>query len=207
MVPGAHERRGSPRARDVLLSSAAAEAWFAALRELAAGPLPSVGSLSPGEERQRRIVGGSLIQWVQVHGPDFLAERAALAELLGIEPDPFVVFVSTLPGLIAAEQILGRDHPRVVAVAPEVFEAFLRDHPDPAARYHVHLWSLFDCAPGEAVLSRARTEYPIADGETYWVHLEGTDWAENAGRGGEHLWAWDGAELLLLQEAFTSWTR
>lgn len=169
---------------------------LAALQALAP---PPTGELDAAEEFQRRVVGGGLLRWLREHGPALLAERQLLAPQL--DPEPIVVFVSNRPGLVAADQILGRGHDRVVALSDNDYAEHVDD---PELQHHVHTWSWFEPWEGD---ERARAEHPLADGEIYWLHREGTEWAELAARGAEHLWAWDGADARLLQEAYRSWTR
>lgn len=172
--------------------------WAAALRA-ARAPLPAP-ALDAAEEIQLRILGGSLIRWLQREGPLILAERE------GGDPEPVIVFLTGFPGLVAAEQILGADHERVVPIDADRWEAFVEAHPDPTRAHHVLVWSEIDDELPDDLLARARAEFPLAEGEVYWLHHEGTEWAEHAARGAHHLWAWDGSEARLVQEAFQSWT-
>jgi len=52
--------------------------------------------------------------------------------------------------------------------------------------------------------SRLR-EHGVLPGESYWLHKEGTMYGELFGRGGSHLWKWDGSEPTLLEECFEQW--
>ena len=47
--------------------------------------------------------------------------------------------------------------------------------------------------------------YPIGSGESYWLHKEGTMCGESFGRGGDHLWKWNGSQPVLLEESINQW--
>ncbi len=185
-------------------------AWTEDLRRFAAAcraarPLPDRGTLTLAQERQCRIVGGALLAWLREHGPSFLQERAAMARLLEVDPDPAIVFTSDVPGLVAAQEILGPDHDRVVFMLEEEFAAAEPRAADLGYVRHVHVWSRFhpELEPGFA--AQARSKHPIPASSEYWQHAEGTMWAPNAGRGVDHLWCWDGRQPELLEEALTHW--
>ena len=126
-----------------------------------------------------------------------------LAPSLGIEPDPCIVFTTDVPGLVAAEEILDRSD-RIACLSGTAFDLWLSQEPDENFRWHVCVWSRF-CDPIDAdVLEAAREAFPLPEERTYWLHSEGTLWAPLAGRGVDHLWAWDGQEPELLEEAFQS---
>jgi hypothetical protein len=167
--------------------------------------LPSRDELSPAEEWQCRIVGSSLLNWLRKIGPRFLQERAVLAKLLEIDREPFIVFTSDIPGLVAAQQILGTDHERVGFLLQDELDSFLRQVEDPDYRWRVHVWSVFRKVVAPAFEAEARAKYPIPDGCSYWQHSEGTMWAVNAGRGVDHLWRWNGQNPELLEEALPHW--
>ncbi len=43
-------------------------------------------------------------------------------------------------------------------------------------------------------------KHPVADGGSPWLHKVGTMCGQLFGRGGGHLWKWDGQEYTLLEE-------
>ena len=84
--------------------------WQSALtehfdRECSAHPLPERAQLSKAEEYQCRSLGGTLIVWLERHGPRLLQEREVLRRSFEVESDPAIVFTSTVPDLVAAKQI------------------------------------------------------------------------------------------------------
>ena len=104
--------------------------WFDGLRrfvsECRAKRLVNIReALSAFEEIQCRIIGGSLIAWLRKHGPGFIQERAVLAELQNYEKDPFIVFTSEQPGLVAAREILSKGPANIVFLYPDEFTEWL----------------------------------------------------------------------------------
>ena len=140
-------------------------------------PMPTREELNEPEEWQCRITGSSLVNWLDNVGDNILQERSMFCKLKEIEPDPFLVFTSNRPGLVAINQIVGVGNERIV----------FRDQIDTEFQ------------------QQAEEQFPIPQGSSYWQHSEGTIWAQLAGRGGDHLWKWDGNEPELLEEAFTQW--
>ena len=128
-----------------------------------------------------------------------------MATLLDVDPDPVIVFTSDLPGLVAAQEILGSEHELVTCLLEEEFADAEVRAADPGYVRHVHVWSRFllELEPDFAAVARSR--HPIRSGDRHWQHTEGTMWAPNAGRGVDHLWRWDGSEPELLAEALTHW--
>jgi hypothetical protein len=182
--------------------------WFDGLRAFLAEcrdqrPLIARKDLSAAEERQCRIIGGSLIRWLQNYGPSLLEERAMLADFENWEKDPCIVFTSEQPGVVAANEILKASPPTIVFLYPDEFTRWTESHPDPEYRWHVHTWSFF--APLDPMTGQRAARYPLAAGETYWLHKEGTMCGPLFGRGGDHLWKWDGENATLLEEGFNQW--
>jgi len=182
--------------------------WFDGLKAFVAAcrasrPLLNREDLSTAEEMQCRIIGGSLITWLQKHGPRLLQERAVLAGLENWEKDPFIVFTSEQPGLVAGREILDDGPSTIAFLYPDEFTEWLKYHPDPEYRWHVHTWSFF--APLDVETGRRAKKFSLAAGESYWLDKEGTMCGQLFGRGGDHLWKWDGNEPVLLQEFINQW--
>jgi hypothetical protein len=150
-------------------------------------------------------VGGTLLTWLRELGPRLLQEREVLHTTMGVSPDPWIVFTSNLPGLVAAREILGTNSKRIVYLSEDEFRQWLAHSPDAAFRWHVHFWSLFLDDPRPGFLAEATRRHPISPPCVYWQHAEGTMWGKLAGRGVDHLWKWDGKEPSLLEEALTQW--
>lgn len=167
-------------------------------------PIPPVESLSALEKAQYKIIGGHLIQWLRDWGPRLLHERATLERIFGREvTQPLICFHTSVPGLVAAYQILGEEHPRVVYGLREDFAEF--PVADKEYWYHVELFSYFRPASAEELGNAVVAKYPLRPNEEYWIHCEGTMLGDLFGRGCDHLWKWDGSQMTLLEEGFTCW--
>jgi len=184
--------------------------WFENLREEVAilrerSPLSPAINLSEAHEWQRRIIGGSIIAWLEQHGPGILQERQVLHKLMNVDPAPGIVFTSNIAGLLAAQEIIEVDNQEVLYLHEKEFQHWLKKNPDPEYKWHVHFWSFFREPTNKEFASKSRKAYPLNNGSVYWQHSEGTMWGPLAGRGVEHLWQWDGVKPVLLEEAFQSW--
>lgn len=184
--------------------------WATQLRQYiavcrVAAPLPGRDTLTAAEEERCRIVGGSMVSWFRKYGPSFLQERAMMAKLLEIDREPSIVFTSDIPGLVAAQEIVGQDNEQVAFLLEEEYAAMAAPLADPTYRHHVHFWSFFPLVVEPEIEAKAKIKYPIQEGHIYWQHSEGTMWAINAGRGVDHLWQWDGQNPELLAEAISHW--
>ena len=184
--------------------------WFGNLRQEVSGfreriPLPPATNLSDAHEWQRRIIGGSLIAWLERHGPAILRERQVLHKLMDVDPTPGIVFTSNIPGLLAAQEIIEVDSQEIIYLHEKEFQDWLKKNPDPEFKWHVHFWSFFRDPVDKKFASKYKKAYPLNKELFYWQHSEGTMWGALAGRGGDHLWQWDGVEPKLLEEGFQSW--
>jgi hypothetical protein len=182
--------------------------WFDGLKRFVGEcrtrcPVISRDKLSIMEEMQCRIIGGSLIAWLQKYGPRLIQERAMLAGLKNWEKDPFIVFTSDRPGLVAAREILDEEPAAIAFLYPNEFTEWLNNHPDPEYRWHIHTWSFF--APVDVDSTKKAKKHQISKGESLWLHKDGTMCGQLFGRGADHLWKWNGREPELLEECFNQW--
>jgi hypothetical protein len=182
--------------------------WFAGLKRFVGEcrsnrPIVARETLPAIEEMQCRIIGGSLMTWLQDYGPRLIQERAMHAKLEGWEKDPFVVFTSEQPGLVAAREIIGEGPPIIAFLYPTEFTEWLTAHPDPEYHWHVHTWSFFATVDDES--AKKTRGYPVGPGESLWLHKEGARCGQLFGRGGDHLWKWTGRSLELLEEGLNQW--
>ncbi len=167
--------------------------------------MPSRESLTSIQEQHCRIIGGTLLSWLKHHGPQFLKERFVLSKILRIDPEPFIIFTSDIPGLVAAQEVIGQGATQIGFMLEEEYASSALLRTTPEFRHHIHIWSFFRPVVEPVFETKARVKYPLPKGCVYWQHNEGTMWADHAGRGAEHLWRWDGHELELLEEAFSHW--
>jgi len=184
--------------------------WFDGLRANIVNcrqqiPIPPREQLSEDDEWECRIVGGSLIQWLKQVGPSLLEERVVLHKLLEIVPDPYLIFTSNMPGLVAAQEIVGDANERIVYLLEREFEDWQAHDSDDSYKWHVHFWSAFQVAIEPEFQKKAIQKYPSGDKGAFRQHSEGTMWAVRAGRGVDHLWKWQIGAPELLEEAFSSW--
>lgn len=164
-----------------------------------AKPIPRRNSLTLADEWQCRILGGSLVNGLRRDQPHIIQEASAL-RVLDVDSDRLIVFTSTLPGLVAAREILGPDDDRVAYLLEDEFSTFNEQDYDEACRWHIHKWSFF--VEGGHLETYARPKHPLPKGATYWIHDDGCVWAQNAGDAVQHLWTWDGVKPTLVEERF-----
>lgn len=184
--------------------------WQAALQQHAAQeyqarPLPARAELSALEENQCRILGGTLISWLQRHSHPLLAERDVLKTMIDVEADPVIVVISDTPGLIAAQEILARAPFPIFFLPQASFDAFLAQHPDKTFRWHVVFTSFFYQAADAETQQQMNARAALQPGEAFWLHREVSSLAPLFARGGDHLWKWDGQAMALIEEAFAAW--
>jgi len=182
--------------------------WFSDLKRFVREcrekrPIPIRNDLSNEQEIQCRIIGGSLIAWLREYGPRFIQERAVEAVLQNFAKDPYVVFTSGSPGLVAACEILSEGPANIVFLYADEFTEWLKKNPDSDYRWHIHTWSFF--APIDKKTVKKAERYPCSEGESLWLHKEGTMCGQLFGRGGDHLWKWNGQEPVLLEEGMNQW--
>lgn len=185
------------------------KAWSRGLREFIANcrqklPYRARKDFRDAEEWQCRIIGGSFISWLRQHGPNLIQERAFFADYEKLDKEPIIVFTSEESGLVASQEILEGDSSRVLPLYPAEYARWLDKRPDEKFQCHIHTWSYFTELDEDA-FDRAQKSHQITDGETYWLHKEGTTCGPAFGRGGDHLWKWDGEKPVLLEEAFNQW--
>lgn len=184
--------------------------WQAALQKHAAQeyetrPLPPRAELSALEEYQCRIFGGTLIAWLRQHSHPLLMERQVLKQTLKVESDPVIVVISDKPGLTAAREILARASFPIFHLPQASFDAFLKEHPDDTFRWHVVFTSYFHQDADAHTLAKMNALAPLQPGEEFWLHREASTLAPLFERACDHLWKWDGEDLALVEEAFSSW--
>ncbi len=183
-------------------------AWFAALKRHIAStrkhhPLPEINNLSAEDFSRCRLQGGTLIAWLDRYAPRLLQERAMFSHLRETETEPFIIVLSDVSGLVAAEEILGASD-GVASLASSEFRVFSRAHPDENYKWHVRFINEIGPAKGE-IAARAVKEYPLKHGEEHWIHDEASIMGPLFGRGAQHFVKWDGTNVTILQEAFGQW--
>ncbi len=182
------------------------EEWSAAVRSFAQlqreqSSIPDRDSLSTEEEWQCRIIGGEFISWYQHRLPDILRQRAAL-RFMKFDPKPFIIFTTSMPGLVAAREIMPEAPQSLVYLLHSEFEEFERNHLAGDFTACIHHWSYFRPLD-EEFLARAQQSFPGVKAEEYRIHTVGDLWGERCGGEDNHLWRWNGREMELLEELFS----
>ena len=173
--------------------------------ECSSNPLPEREQFSKAEGHQCRLLGGILIEWLNRHGPKLLQERDVLRHGLEVEGDPAVIIVSSVPGLVAAKEILDPRPASIFYFLPDAFTSFLSRHPDPTFQWHIVYSSSFSEHLDTETSARAVAKHKLRSTERFLLHSESTMLAQRFARGGDHLWKWNGRKMTLLEEGFNSW--
>lgn len=163
--------------------------------------IPGRNELSVEEEWQCRIIGGEFISWYQHHLDSILQQRMAL-RVIGFDSDPMIVFTTSVPGLVAAREILQSPPENLVYLRHSDFEEWTEEHPVDSFTFHIHHWSYFQSASQE-LSNWASEKYPQIATEEFRIHTSGDLWGERCGVEGHHLWRWDGQSMELVEEAFS----
>ncbi len=163
-----------------------------------ARPVVSRETLRAEEEHRCRIIGGSLISWFEEELDDILSQRAVLQRIHAYEPDPFLVIVTEMAGMVAVREIL-EDTSEVALLLPEEWEAgpLARDEDDFARR--INYWSYF------RPLTPAKFAEAGVEGltlECARLHTVGHLWGRQAGMETLHLWEWTGDSLELIAPGY-----
>ena len=165
----------------------------------ASRPIPERDVLSWPQMMQLHIIKGSLLSSIKKFLSSISPGPGSKAELSAC-----LVFTSSLPGLVAAQEIAQGKKLPLVFLYPQELSRFLHSFPDIEYKYHIHTWSHF--------LEKLDSEsYKIAAGcslnenETYWLHIEGLMLGPQCGRGVENLWSWNGSQTKLLKKSFRHW--
>ncbi len=180
--------------------------WFAALKSFKQArcqynTIPHRSSLSDEKEWHCRIIGGEFIGWYQHHLRGILAERLAL-RVRQFDPSPLIVFTTTIPGLIAAQEIMQEPPENLVYLLQSDFEKWEKQNLVDEFTFHIHHWSYFRPL-NQDELTQASKMYSEVNPEELRIHASGDLWGELCGVGCEHLWRWNGQKMELLEEAFS----
>jgi hypothetical protein len=180
--------------------------WSTALKAFAQAqrqqnPIPNRDTLSDEEEWQCRIIGGEFISWYQQHLRDIVGQRQTLM-IKKFDPEPLIVFTASIPGLVAAQEIMSQPSESLVSLLYTEFDEWEKEHQVEEFIFHIQHWSYFRKIDQELLL-RTQKVYPEVSPEEYRIHITGDLWAEQCGVQSEHLWRWNGEEMELLEEDFS----
>lgn len=158
------------------------QTWLTALKscqqaELQVNPVPDRNNLSEEEEWHCRIIGGEFIGWYRHHLSEILQQRMAL-EIKQFDTEPIVIFTTSLPGLVAAREIIKEPTENLVYLLHSEFEEWEVRHPVDEFIFHIHHWSYFQPTVDRELLALAQTRYPEIDRTEFRIHSSGDLWGE-----------------------------
>jgi len=154
------------------------------------------------QDSHRRIIGGSLMTWLDRRLPDVVAERHTL-RILEFDPKPIVIFETTPPGVVAAREIVGESRENFVCLLRKEFEHWERHHRDDGFKFYIHYWSYFDY-PAPDCVKKLTKAYPSVPVDQLRLHRTGDTRHPNCGVFADHLWQWTGKDMKLLLEAYSN---
>lgn len=164
-----------------------------------AHPIPEREQLTPEQEWQCQVMGGELLSWLEGDLLHIMGQRQVLAKVCHFDPEPLIVFSSTLPGLVAAKTIFEAASEQVMYLDHELWKTFSAAYnPAAYAPFVVHHWSYFS----DKISLRAQAHAGQAPHKTLRVHTAGEWWGERCGLEARHLWAFAQDSGQLLEEAF-----
>lgn len=181
--------------------------WSDSLRALAAAkrmrkPVPERTTLSAEEEAQCQVIGGAFISWFEERLQNIAAERTAIKSLHS-DPQPVVVFTTTMPGLVATREIITEPDDNLICLLDTEFQKWERDHPVDDFTFHIRHWNYFK-KPDRSTLSQAKKAFPGIDATEFRIHVLGDRWGELCGHESLHLWRWNGKDLDLVEQSFST---
>ncbi len=150
---------------------------------------------------QRRITGGSLLEFLEWATSDEAKDRYPALEHSPVSERVFV-FISDVPGLVAFREIVDSTSEQAIGLFKSQWKAFLddpaEDHDDGLA-LHYEMWSVWhrEIDPQWDMEGKRHDQL--------WVHEEGFAIADEAGRGSQNLWNWNGREMQLVKQDITKW--
>ncbi len=166
-------------------------------------PIPTRNDLDALNEFQCRVLGGHMINWLREWGPKLFQERTAFGEQDGLDKNPVICFITSVPGLAAANEILV-DYPgSAVGCLAEDFTVFSEKDDD--FLFHIEVHSHFEELDIMEDNHNIFEQYPLDEHEQYLFHVDESIMGPLFARGGRHLWKWNGSELNLLQEGLQTW--
>ena len=186
--------------------------WLAGLRQRVAasrrgpGPAGPAGNALPSAAAvaaERMILGAHLSLWIDNDLLPLLEERRA-SSVPEADASPAIVITTSPLGIDVLDDALMRDEPLVaslreqlVAVTEREYRDWTKANPDPDHLLHLNHWSWVKTSV-PAARHGEFAAYPLAAGESFWLHRTGT-----TGCGLErrfcHLWKWNGSSPSLVR--------
>ncbi|RJX17071.1 MAG: hypothetical protein C4575_14145 [Desulforudis sp.] len=145
--------------------------------QFASNPIPDLDKLTDEEKWQYRIIGGGIVGFLE-HGLPHIFQERQVVLMKNCDPDPFVVLTSTIPGLVAIEEVISDSSKSIVALLQADYEKWEQQNPVDEFNFHVHHWSYFRELDKE-LLARAIEAYPSTNPDHFRIHTEGYMWGLN----------------------------
>jgi len=189
-----------------MVKTADPKAWRDALADFVANhcerdPLLDGHMLAPLHDWQRRITGGSLISFL-----DYATSEEAFERYKVLQKDPITerifLCITDVPGAVAFNEIVDKHSEKAIWLYKDEWRAFLdREGVDTDESFacHYEFWSVWHRSIDP------RWELPEGTYQQLWVHEEGFVLADEAGRGSQNVWNWDGRAMTLVQQDVTMW--
>lgn len=184
-------------------------AWFHGLQRFVADrrltePLPQPLAAAQ-EAAERSIIASSLVATLAeaeaVREARRATDRATAAAATVVTTSPV--------GIVAAEELVASTPAlaalvgeRFVAVTELEYRLWCIRSPDDAFLYHVNVWNWIKTRVPQQRQSEF-ADFPLGDGEVYWLHREGRAGASGLDRRACHLWKWNGRHAALLKATVT----
>lgn len=163
--------------------------------------LPDGHMLPPLHNWQRRITGGTLLQFLEWVASDDARARYPVLESFPVS-ERVLVCVSDVPGLVAFRELVDNQSSQAIGLLKAQWRAFLDDatqEHDDTFQHHYEMWSVWhrDIDPHWDMEGKRHDQL--------WVHEEGFAIADQAGRGSQNLWNWNGQEMQLIKQDVAKW--
>lgn len=184
-------------------------AWAKGLREHLSkrqqdDPIPERESLTPLQEQQCRILGGHLIRWLRQWGPALIQERSFLADLQKWDKEPVIVIATDVPGMVAANEILGPPNDSLIYGKHEHVSEYETTTPDADFIFHCELASYFEDLE-ETKAAALRKKFKLDEQTRLVSHYDCSTMGPLFARGGRHLWSFQEETPSLVAEGYESW--
>jgi hypothetical protein len=190
-----------------------ASTWLDGLRHFVhdrrlSKPLRSSAVSVAASAAERSIIAASLATRLA----EIDAVRQSRRMLPDADTDPAIVITTSAVGIAAVEEMLtsvaelsALAGDRIEAVTELEYRLWCIRSPDEGFLHHVNVWNWIKTTVPEQ--RRAEfSDYPLGEGEAYWLHREGCSGAATLDRRGCHLWKWNGRHASLLRAFVTEWS-
>ncbi len=164
-------------------------------------PTPPRETLSAEEEMMCRIGGGEILRWLNRGIGQILQERSVFNRMIAYDPQPTVVFLLDMPGLVAFDEILPEPPAMIIGLPADEFAAWPPAQSDPDMLVHIEIESRFEL-PSDGEKVQLAEEFSAENVELLRMHRCGIRWGSMAGSEESHVWISRNGTLELLEEGW-----